>query len=133
MTSVVLVGIIVLCLLGCLGDGLGIFLVFVNSPVEDIVVLETFSDKQITEDLTKVGVIRLIIETEGPGVVQVDGEFVRKSTAKDFGGSGHFFLHDAVILLFLRGRFESLPWEGAAAEVEHHVAKRFHIIAARLL
>ena len=39
-----------------LSDGLGVLLVLVHSPVEDVVVLEAFADEQITEDLAEIGV-----------------------------------------------------------------------------
>jgi len=39
---------------GSLGNGLSILLVFVNGPVEDIIILESFTDKEITEDFAEV-------------------------------------------------------------------------------
>jgi len=51
-------------------NGLGILLVLVDIPVKDIVVLEGLSDKEIAEDLVEVGIVRLVIEIERPGVVE---------------------------------------------------------------
>jgi hypothetical protein len=42
-------------------------------------------------------------------------------------------LHDAVVLLLLGSRLQALPRVRAAAEVEHDVAERLHVVAARLL
>ena len=47
-----------------LSHGLGILLVLVHGPVEDVVVLETFADEQITEDLAEVAVVGLIVESD---------------------------------------------------------------------
>jgi hypothetical protein len=116
-----------------LGNGLSILLVFVDSPVENVIILKTLADEKITEDLAKVGVIRLVIETKGSSIVKINGEFVRESTAEDLGGSGHLLLHDTVILLLLGGSLETLPWERTSTEVEHDVSKGFHIVTARLL
>jgi hypothetical protein len=106
-----------------LGNSLGILLVLVDGPIKNIVVLEALSNEEITEDLSQVGVIRLVVKAEGTCVVKVDGELVRKATAKDFGRSGHLRLHDKVILLFFGSNLETLPWEGASAEVEHNVSE----------
>lgn len=43
-----------------------------NAPVEDIVVLVTLTDKEVTEELAEVRVIRLVVETEGASVVEED-------------------------------------------------------------
>lgn len=108
-------------------------LVLIHSPVEDVVVLEALADEEITEDLAKVAVVGLVVESKRTGVVEVDGKLVREATAENLGGGGHLLLHDPVILLLLGGSLKTLPGEGATAEVEHDVAERFHIVAARLL
>jgi hypothetical protein len=102
---------------------LGILLVLVGGPIKDIVVLETLTNEEITEDLSEVRVIKLVVKAEGTNVVEVDGELVGQATAKDFGRSGHLLLHDAVIFLLLGTSLEPLPWEGASAEVEHNISK----------
>ena len=118
---------------GGLGNGLGVLLVLVDSPIEDIVILETLTNEEITEDLSEVGVIRLVIESEGSSVVEVDGKLVGEASAENLGWSGHLLLHDTVILLLLGSSLETLPWERASAEVQHHVAERLHIVTTRLL
>ena len=116
-----------------LGNGLGILLVLVDGPIKDIVILETLTNEEITEDLSEVRVIRLVIKAEGSSVVEVDGKLVREASAENLGGSCHLLLHDAVILLLLGGSLETLPWERASAEVQHNVSERLHVVTAGLL
>lgn len=110
----------------------GVFLVLVDGPVEDVVVLEGFADEEVPEDLAEVGVVGLVVEAQGTGVVEVNGEFVGVATAENLGGGGHLLFHDTVILLLLGGGLEPLPGEGATAEVEHDIAEGLHIITAGL-
>ncbi len=117
---------------GSLGDGLSVLLVLVDGPVEDVVVLEPFTHKEVPEDLAQVRVVRLVVESKGTRVVEIDGELVGKSAAEHFGGSRHLLFHDPVVLLFLRGSLQSLPREGTAAEVEHDVSEGLHVITAGL-
>lgn len=120
-------------LAGGLGNGLGILLVLVDGPIEDIVILETLTNEEITEDLSEVRVVGLVIEAEGTSVVEVYGELVREASAENFGWGGHLLLHDAVILLLLGSSLQALPWKGATTEVEHNVSERLHIITTGLL
>jgi hypothetical protein len=105
-----------------LGDGLGVLLVLVHGPIEDVVILESLTDEEIAEDLAQVRVVRLVVEAQGAGVVEVDGELIGEATAEDLGRRRHLLLHDAVVLLLLGRRLEALPREGSTAEVEHDVA-----------
>ena len=91
------------------GNSLGVLLILIDSPVKDIVVLEPFTHKKVTEDLSKIRIIWLVIEAKGTGVVEVDGELIRESAAKDLGGRGHLLFHDTVVLLLLSCSLESLP------------------------
>lgn len=113
-------------------DGLGILLVFVDRPVEDIVVLEALADEQITEDLSKIGIVGLVIETKGTGIVQIDGKFVGETTAESLGRGRHLLFHDPIILLLLGGSLQPLPWQRTSAEIEHDISERFHVIATGL-
>lgn len=115
------------------GVALGVLLVLVDSPVEDVIILESLTDKQVTEDLAQVAVVGLVVETQGTSVVQVDGELVGEATAKDLGGGGHLLLHDAVVLLLLGGSLQALPGQRTAAEVEHDVSQGLHVVATGLL
>ncbi len=98
-------------------NGLSVLLIFVDSPVKDVVILEPFSDKEIAEDLTEVRVIRLVVKAKGTSIVQIDSELVGEPTTKDLSRRGHLLLHNAVVLLLLGGSLESLPRQRAAAEV----------------
>jgi len=118
---------------GSLGDGLSVLLVLVNGPIENIVVLEALTDEEITEDLSKVRVVRLVVEAEGTSVVEVDCELVGETAAENLSWSGHLLFHDTVILLLLGSSLETLPWKRATAEVEHNVSERLHVITAGLL
>ena len=133
MASAALVVFLALALVGSLGDGLGVLLVLVDGPVEYVVVLEAFTDEEIAEDLAEVRVVGLVIEAEGAGVVEVDGELVGEATAEDLSGSGHLLLHDAVVLLLLGSSLEALPGKRSTAEVEHNVAEGLHVVTTGLL
>ncbi len=98
-------------------NGLSVLLIFVDSPVKDVVILEPFSDKEIAEDLTEVRVIRLVVKAKGTSIVEIDSELVGEPTTKDLSRRGHLLLHNAVVLLLLGGSLESLPRQRAAAEV----------------
>lgn len=114
-------------------DGLSVLLVLVDSPVEDIVILEGLADKEIAKDLTKVRVIRLVVKTERASIVEVDGELIREAATEDLSRSRHFLLHDTIIFLLLRSSLEPLPRKRATTEVEHNIAQRLHIVTTRLL
>ena len=75
-TSLVLV-------VGSLGNGLGILLVLVHSPIEDVVVLETLAHKEIAENLAQVAVVGLVVEAQRAAVVEVDGELVAEAAAEE--------------------------------------------------
>src|SRR5690606_30453616 len=130
---VTIVLLLLLLLTRGLSKVLSILLVFVDGPVKDIVVLESLTDKQITEDLANIGIVRRVVEAERTSVVEVDGKLVGEAPAENLGGSGHLLLHDTVVLLLLGGSLQALPWKGATAEVEHDIAEGLHIVSARLL
>jgi len=94
---------------GSLSNSLGVLLVFVDGPVENIVVLEGLANKEVSEYLAEIGIVRLVIEAKRACVIEVDGKLVGESTAENLSRSGHLLLHDSVILLFLGGSLESLP------------------------
>lgn len=68
-------------LASCLGNSLGVLLILIDGPVEDIVVLETLTNEEVAEDLAKIAVVRLVVEAERASVVEVDSELVREATA----------------------------------------------------
>jgi len=77
--------------------------VFVDSPVENVVVLESLPDKKIPKDLAEVRVIGFVVKPQRAGVIEVYGELIGESTAENFGGSGHFLLHNSIVLLLFSG------------------------------
>src|ERR1700758_4975004 len=81
---------------GRLSNSLSIFLVFVNSPVEYVIVLETLADEKVPENLSEVRVVWLVIEAERASVVEIDGKLVGKAAAENFSWSRHLLFHDAV-------------------------------------
>lgn len=104
-----------------------------DTPVEDVVVLEALADEQVAEELAEVGVVGLVVEAESTSIVQEDAELVREATAEKIGRRRHLLLHDAVVLLLLGGSLETLPGKGAAQEVHKNVGERLQVIAAGLL
>ena len=116
-----------------LSNSLGILLVLVDSPVKDVVVLESLANKEITEDLSQVAVVGLVVESERSSIVEINGKFVGESAAENLGRGRHLLLHDSVILLLLGGSLQALPRQGATAKVQHDIAERLHIVTSRLL
>ncbi len=106
--------------------------VALDTPVEDIVVLVTLADKEVTEELAKVGIIRFVVEAESASVVQEDAKFVGEAAAKEVGGSGHFLFHDAIILLLLRGSLQTLPGKSATQKVHEDVSEGLEVVSAGL-
>ena len=49
-----------------------------------------------------------------------------------FGGSGHFAIHDAFVLLFLGVGLEALPWQTPTDEIHEDVTEGLQIVTARL-
>jgi len=104
-----------------------------NAPVEDIIVLVTLTDEKVTEELAQIGIIGLIVEAESAAVVEENSEFVREATTKEVGRGRHLLLHNAVVLLLLRRRFQSLPREGATQKVHEDICEGLEIITTSLL
>ena len=91
-----------------------------------------FTNEKITEKLTKVQVVELVVETKGAGVIEEDSKFVGIAPAEEIGGGGHFLLHDAIVFLLLSSSLEPLQRKGTAEEVHEHISQRFKIIATSL-
>lgn len=104
-----------------------------HGPVEDVVVLETLSDEQVSEQLPEVRVIGLVIESQGSSVVEVDCKLVGVSSAKNFGRGCHLLLHDTIVLLLLGGRLESLPRQRSPQKVHEDVTEGLEVISSGLL
>jgi hypothetical protein len=104
-----------------------------DRPVEDVVILEALTNKQVTEELAKVGVIGLVIEVESTSVVQEDAKLAWEAKAEDIGGYRHLLLHDPAIFLLLGGGLEPLPREGTTQEVHEYICKGLEVITTGLL
>jgi hypothetical protein len=57
--------------------------------IEDVVVLITFADEEISEELAKVRVVRLVVEAQCTSVVEKDTELVGEAATEEIGGCGH--------------------------------------------
>jgi hypothetical protein len=115
------------------GEGVRVLLVLLDGPVEEVVVDLTLANKEITEDLAEVGVVWLVVEAEGTGVVEVDSKLVGQTVTEDLGWGGHLLLHDLVVLFLLEVTVHTLPWKLSLEEVDEHVAQGLHVVAAGLL
>jgi len=103
-----------------------------DTPVEHVIILIPFTDKEIPEELPQVGVVGLVVEPQGSSVVQEDGKFVRETTTEKVGRCSHLLLHDPIVLLLLCSGLEALPGEGTTEEVHEDVREGFEIITASL-
>ena len=108
---------------------------WLDRPIEQVVVLETLSDKQVSEELSEVRVVGLVVESKRSAVVEVNGKLVGETSAQALGGGCHFWdisrgfrgkgktigeptlLHDSVVLLLLGSSLETLPWKLTSEEV----------------
>jgi hypothetical protein len=97
--------------------------VFEDGPIEDIVVLKSFSDEKISEQFPQVRIIRFIIKPQTPRIIQKNGKLIRKPPTQNLCTRRHFLLHDSVIFLFLRSSFKSLPRQTSPTEIHHDVSE----------
>ena len=63
-----------------------------NAPVEDVIALISFTDREVAEELPQVRVVGLVVEPQGPSVVQEDGELVGEAAAENIGRRRHRLL-----------------------------------------
>lgn len=104
-----------------------------NAPIKYVVVLESFSNKEISEELSEIGVVWLVIEAQGPAAVEIDCHLGREASAQELSRSRHLLLHDAIVLLLFGGGLESLPRERTSEEVHQNVAQGFEVVTTGLL
>jgi hypothetical protein len=100
-----------------------------DAPIEDVVILVAFSNKEVSEELEKVRIVGFIVKLESTSVVKEDAKLVGKTATETISGGSHLLLHDTIVFLLL----ESLAREGTAEEVRQHIGEGFEIIAAGLL
>ena len=119
---------------GNLGAASTIFLrATLYAPIEDVIVLEPFTNKEVTEQLPQVRVIGFVIETKCARVVEEDAELRGEAAAEEIGWRGHLLLHDSVVLLLLGSSLLTLPGESTAEEVHENISERLQIVPASLL
>src|ERR1700730_8160123 len=104
-----------------------------HAPVKDIIILVSLADEEISEELAKVRIVRLVIETESACVVEENAELIGEAAAEEISGSGHLLFHDAVILLLLGSCLQALPGKRAAKEVHENVSERLQVVTTGLL
>jgi hypothetical protein len=103
-----------------------------DTPVEDVIVLEALANEQVAEELAEVGVIGLVVEAKSARVIEEDTELVRESAAQQVRGRSHLLLHNSVVLLLLSGCFQPLPGESATQEVHEHVSEGLQVVTTGL-
>jgi hypothetical protein len=106
---------------------------FLNRPVEYVVMLKTLAYEEIAEKFAKIGVIRLVIKPQIADILDVGCEFLWEVTAKVVDRGVYLRIFNTLVSLVLCCRLQALPGQRAAGKVNHHISKRFEIIAAGLL
>ena len=82
-----------------------------HGPVEHVVIVVVQRAEEYSEQLPQVHIVWSFVEAEAAAVVEIHSKLGRVALAEDVDWGRHLFLADAVIFLFLRGRFEALPWQ----------------------
>jgi len=62
-----------------------------DAPIEEVVVLVSFMNEEITEEFVKVQIVRLIIKAKSTGIVEENSELVWEVVAEEISGSSNFF------------------------------------------
>lgn len=106
---------------------------FLNRPVEYVVILKTLAQKEIAEKLAKIGVIWLFVKLQITDILEVGCEFLWKAIAEVLDRGIYLFIFNMLVILASSCRLQAFPGQRTAGKVDHHITKRFEIIAARLL
>ena len=101
--------------------------------IKDEVVLVGLPEEEFLEQAPQVGIVGAILEAQAPAVVQVGHEFTGRVLAEDLAGRGHPLLHDFLLLLLLRVRFQPLPGQGTTDEIRQDVAHGLEVVPPGLL
>jgi len=104
-----------------------------DGPVEDVVVLEILPVEEVAEDVSKVVVVGLVLETERTTDLKVCHKLLWEAFAKHFDRRAHLSFADLLILKLFSCRLQPLPRERAAEEVHDDVAERFKVVTTALL
>ena len=68
----------------------------------------TLANKEISEDLAEIGIIWLVIKSEGPTVLEVGAKLQGEASAEKFDWRCHLLLTDLLVLVLLGSRFQPL-------------------------
>jgi hypothetical protein len=108
-------------------------LLLLGGPVENVVGGDFVTFFSRIQEGAEVVVIWFLLELEAFSVVDENSELVGKAFAEDFGGSGHFFLQDHLILGLGVFGLHVLPGQDTSEKVHDHIANGLDIISSRLL
>jgi len=111
----------------------GCSLLLQHGPVEGVVVLVVQGSEEDPKQLPEIHVVWSLLEAETTAVVEIHGELGWETFAENFHWSRHLLLADLLILLFLGGGLQSLPWQAASVEIHQDVAQAFHVVTSALL
>jgi len=114
-------------------SGTGCSLLLQHGPVEGVVVLVVQGSEEDPEQLPEIHVVWSLFEAETAAVVEIHGELGRETFAENFHWSRHLLLADLLVLLFLGGGLQSLPWQTASVEIHQDIAQAFHVVTSALL
>mmetsp|Transcript_87128 Transcript_87128/g.255009 ORF Transcript_87128/g.255009 Transcript_87128/m.255009 type:complete len:303 (-) Transcript_87128:275-1183(-) len=107
--------------------------VFALKPLEVVLLDVTQGAAHFAEHLPQALVVRPLLELQAPGLSQVVLEGVREARTELIERRRLLLLADLPVLLLLRLRQEARPGQGAADEVEEHVADSLEVVAPALL
>jgi hypothetical protein len=102
-------------------------------PIIQPVTLKPTLLPQIVKQFPAVLVVRLVLELQVFGVVEIDDELVGETLAQKVHGSGHLLLHYHRVFLFGVFGFHVLPREDAPEEIHQHVADGLQVVSPGLL
>lgn len=108
------------------------FLIPHKCPVENTIVGKAFSEVEVTEETSEIGIVRPVVKAERAAVPEVSSKLRRVVLTQLVYGCGDFAVGDLLVLLLLGGGAQSLPWQGATVEVHEHKAERLKVVTATL-
>lgn len=68
----------------------------------------TLADEEVPEDFAEVGVVRLVVETQGTTVLEISRELHGEALAQELHRGGHLLLTNFLVFLLLGGSFHAL-------------------------
>jgi hypothetical protein len=89
--------------------------------------------ESLGKELSKVVVIRGVLETQVADICQILREFLGEALAEILDSSGLLLLTNLLVLLLVGSSLQTLPGEAATKEVQENVAEGFEIVSTGLL